>query len=395
MKRTEGRRAVVAPARSAGAKGAAQVLGGRGDLLFLFSVLALAAYGVVCVYSASSYNAAVQYGDALYFFKKQAVGFVLGTAAMVGVSLIPYRKLKKISLPALVLSLICLALVFVPGLGKSNYGATRWIGFGSFTIQPSELAKLGFVLFTAAYFSKDPARLTSFAGSLPVLVAGGAVCVRVLLEPNMSVTMCVGALMIGMLFLGGVSKKALLAVCIPVLLAVPALIAAAPYRLQRLSAFVDPWASPKEEGYQLIQSLYALGNGDLFGVGLFRSRQKFRFLPFAESDFILSVIAEETGFFGVLALFALIGFIVWRGFRIAVSCKNFYGYMLAGGITLAFAVQAALNAMVVSGCIPPTGLPLPLVSAGNTSLVVTMTGMGIVYGISRHTDRPQNIRCTT
>lgn len=366
----------------------------KGDLFFLAAVLLLAGWGVVCVYAASSYNAEVQYGDEFYFFKKQLIGFVLGTAAMAGVSFIPYERLKKIGIPALVVSLVLLALVFIPGVGRSNYGATRWIGIGPITIQPSELAKLGFVLFAAGYFAKDPARMRTLRGCLPVLGAGLGICVLIILEPNMSVTMCVGAIMIGMLFLAGVSKKALAAVCVPVLLAVPALIIAEPYRLQRLSAFMDPWASPKEEGYQLIQSLYALSNGNLFGVGLFNSRQKYRFLPFAESDFILSVIAEETGFFGVLCMFALIAFIVWRGFRIAARCGNFYGFLLAGGITLAFAVQSALNALVVSGCIPPTGLPLPLVSAGNTSLIVTMVGMGVVYGISRHTTNAKFIQCT-
>ena len=366
----------------------------KGDLFFLAAVLLLAGWGVVCVYAASSYNAEVQYGDEFYFFKKQLIGFVLGTAAMAGVSFIPYERLKKIGIPALVVSLVLLALVFIPGLGRSNYGATRWIGIGPITIQPSELAKLGFVLFAAGYFAKDPARMRTLRGCLPVLGAGLGICVLIILEPNMSVTMCVGAIMIGMLFLAGASKKALAAVCVPVLLAVPALIIAEPYRLQRLSAFMDPWASPKEEGYQLIQSLYALSNGNLFGVGLFNSRQKYRFLPFAESDFILSVIAEETGFFGVLCMFALIAFIVWRGFRIAARCGNFYGFLLAGGITLAFAVQSALNALVVSGCIPPTGLPLPLVSAGNTSFIVTMAGMGIVYGISRHTPNAKFIQCT-
>ena len=366
----------------------------KGDLFFLAAVLLLAGWGVVCVYAASSYNAEVQYGDEFYFFKKQLIGFVLGTAALAGVSFVPYEKLKKIGIPALVVSLVLLALVFIPGVGRSNYGATRWIGIGPITIQPSELAKLGFVLFTAGYFAKDPARMRTLRGCLPVLGAGLGICVLIILEPNMSVTMCVGAIMIGMLFLAGASKKALAAVCVPVLLAVPALIIAEPYRLQRLSAFMDPWASPKEEGYQLIQSLYALSNGNLFGVGLFNSRQKYRFLPFAESDFILSVIAEETGFFGVLCMFALIAFIVWRGFRIAARCGNFYGFLLAGGITLAFAVQSALNALVVSGCIPPTGLPLPLVSAGNTSLIVTMAGMGIVYGISRHTPNAKFIQCT-
>ena len=359
---------------------------GRGDLLFLGAVILLAGLGLVFVYSASSYNAKVQYGDEFFFFKKQLIGFVIGLACMIAVSFLPYEKLKRGGLPALIISLVLLALVFVPGLSKSNYGATRWIGFGSFTIQPSEIAKYGFVMFTAAYFAKDIGRMRKFTGILPVLLAGISVCILIMLEPNMSVTMCVGAIMIGMIFLGGASLKTLLCICVPVLFAVPALIIAEPYRLKRLSAYLDPWASPRGEGYQLIQSLYALGNGKFFGVGLFKSRQKYRFLPFAESDFILSIIAEETGFFGVLLLFLLIGFVVWRGFRIARNCRDFYGYMLVSGIILAFAVQSALNALVVSGTIPPTGLPLPLISAGNTSLIVTMTGMGVVYGASRHTE---------
>ena len=224
----------------------------KGDVLFLAAVLVLAAYGVVCVWSASCYNAEVQYGDSMYFFRKQLVGFLLGAAAMIGISFLPYDKLRRIRIPALIISLILLALVFVPGLGKSNYGATRWIGFGSFTIQPSEIAKLGFVIFTAGYFVKDPARMRTLKGCLPVLGAGLAICVLIMLEPNMSVTMCVGAIMIGMLFLAGISKKAIAVICIPVLLAVPVLIMMEPYRLQRLSAFMNPWASPKDEGYQLI-----------------------------------------------------------------------------------------------------------------------------------------------
>ena len=357
---------------------------GKGDVALFVCVVLLAAYGVVCVYSASCYNAEVQYGDSLYFFKKQLVGFLLGLGAMVGTGLFDYRRLRKFGLPALIFSLGLLALVFVPGVGKSNYGATRWIGIGSLTVQPSELAKFAYVMFAAGYVAKDPARVGNFRGILPLLGGGLGICALIMLEPNMSVTMCVGALMLGMIFLSGTPWKNVAILCVPVLFAVPALILAAPYRLQRLSAFLDPWASPKDEGYQLIQSLYALANGNLFGVGLFRSRQKYRFLPFAESDFILAVIGEETGFFGVLALFAVIGFVVWRGFRIANRCDNLYGYLLASGITLAFAVQSALNALVVSGSIPPTGLPLPLISAGNTSLIITMAGMGVLYNISRH-----------
>ena len=189
--------------------------------------------------------------------------------------------------------------------------------------------------------------------------------------------------MLALIFLCGTNIKTLALVLIPCALAVPALIIAEPYRLQRLSAFLDPWSSPLDEGYQLIQSLYALGNGGMFGVGLFNSTQKYRFLPFAESDFILSVMGEELGLVGILLFFAACVFIIWRGLRIARRCKNRFGYLLAAGFTLVYGIQVAVNALVVSGSIPPTGLPLPLISSGNTSLIITMASMGVLYNISR------------
>ncbi len=365
---------------------------GRGDLLFLGAVILIAGAGVLFVYSASSYNAQIQYGDALYFFKKQLAGFALGLVCMISVSFLDCEKFRRLGLPVLLFALVLLVLVFVPGLGKTTYGATRWIVIGPLSVQPSELAKYGLIFFAAGYFARSPARMRTFRGILPVLGAGLSVCALVILEPNMSVTVCIGAIMLGLLFLAGTSFKTFALISLPVLAAIPALILAEPYRLQRLSAFLDPWASPKEEGYQLIQSLYALANGNFFGVGLFRSRQKYRFLPFAESDFILSVIAEETGFFGILLFFGLVVFLLVRGVRIAKRCDSLYSYLLVCGILFAFAIQTVLNALVVSGCIPPTGLPLPLVSAGNTSLVVTMTGMGIVYGASRHSENKKHIR---
>lgn len=156
-----------------------------------------------------------------------------------------------------------------------------------------------------------------------------------------------------------------------------------PYRLQRLSAFLDPWASPKDEGYQLIQSLYALGNGGPFGTGLFNSTQKYRFLPFAESDFILAIMGEELGFVGLIIFFACCAFIVWRGFKIAKNCGDRFGFLLAAGFTMVYGIQVVINALVVTGTIPPTGLPLPLISSGNTSLIITMVSMGVLYNISR------------
>ncbi len=344
----------------------------------------LSAFGIVAIYSASNYVAKTQYGDAWYFVKKQLVGFLLGIAAMWGCAKFDYRRLrgKKARYIALFLPMALLALVFVPGLGKSNYGATRWIGIGGVTLQPSELAKYGLVVFIAAYLSDDMGRVRTFKGALPVLLAGGGICALIMLEPNMSVTMCVGLLMLGMLFLGGMKIKHFLIIFIPALLVVPVMILAEPYRLSRLSAFLDPWENPRGEGYQLIQSLYALGNGGWFGTGLFRSRQKYRFLPFAESDFILSIIGEEVGFVGVTLLFLTCGLLIWRGIKAAKGASDFFSFFLAAGITLVYAIQTALNALVVSGSIPPTGLPLPLVSAGNTSLIITMASMGVLYRIS-------------
>lgn len=354
-----------------------------GDVPLLICVFGMACFGCLMIYSASSYTAEVQYGDSLYFVKKQILGLVIGTAAMIGGCFLPYKKLEKLKIPAVIVSAILLALVFVPGIGVTNYGATRWIGFGGFTLQPSEIAKYSFALFAAAYFSKNYRSVKTVKGVLPVLGVGLLFCLLIIIEPNMSITMCLGLLMLGLIFLSGTGFKTFVIILIPFVLAVPLLIILEPYRLQRLSAFINPWASPKDEGYQLIQSLYALGNGGFFGVGLFNSTQKYRFLPFAESDFILSVMGEELGFLGLALFFAICVFIIFRGMRIARNCKDRFGFLLAAGFTLVYGIQVAINALVVSGAIPPTGLPLPLISSGNTSLIITMFSMGVVYNVSR------------
>lgn len=354
-----------------------------GDLPLLACVLLMVVFGCVMIYSASSYVGEVQFGDKLYFVKKQLIGVVLGIAAVVGVQFVNYEKLAKLKYPAVIVAAVMLALVFVPHVGITNYGATRWIGFGSFTVQPSEIAKYAFVIFAAAHFSKNYDKVKTVKGVAPVLLVGIAFCLLIIAEPNMSITMCVGLLMLAMIFLSGTNLKTFAIILIPCAIAVPLLIVLEPYRLQRLSAFIDPWASPKGDGYQLIQSLYALGNGGLFGVGLFNSTQKYRFLPFAESDFIMSVMGEELGFFGLALFFLVSFFIIFRGFKIARECEDRFGYLLASGITLVYGIQVVINALVVSGTIPPTGLPLPLISSGNTSLIITMASMGVLYSISR------------
>ncbi len=358
---------------------------GKGDIWILILTVALAGFGIVAIYSASHYVAETQYNDGLYFVKKQVLGFVLGLIAMIFCARFNYRilQVKKARWIALILSMILLALVFVPGLGKTNYGATRWIGIGGFTLQPSEIAKYGFVIFAASYMSEDMSKMRTLKGLIPVLLAGAGICVLIILEPNMSVTMCVGTLMLGMLFLGGMKIKYFMMIFIPAMLAVPLMILAEPYRISRLSAFLDPWENPRGEGYQLIQSLYALGNGGWFGTGLFNSRQKYRFLPFAESDFILSIIGEELGFVGIAILFLTCALLIFCGIRAARKADDFFSFLLASGITLVYGIQTLINALVVSGSIPPTGLPLPLISSGNTSLIITMGSMGILYSISK------------
>ena len=353
-----------------------------GDFLLLFSVLLLSVIGLIFVYSASKYSAGVTYGNQFYVVGKHLVGLLIGFAFMLFSANTSFIKYSKIAVVFLVFSIVLLLLVFTP-LGYSNYGATRWIKIMGVTIQPSEIAKISFVLFVAYYFSKRPTRAKSLLGVLPVIISGGVICLCIILEPNMSITVCFGLLMLVLLFVAGMKISHFAIIFVPIILCVPLLIALEPYRLNRLSAFLNPWASPKGEGYQLLQSLYALGSGGWFGVGLFNSRQKFRFLPFSESDFILAVIGEEVGFIGLLFLFALILFIVIRGIRIATRAKNFFGFMIAMGITSIFGIQSLVNVLVVTGSIPPTGLPLPLVSAGNTSLIVFLFSFGILYNVSK------------
>ncbi len=354
----------------------------KGDIFLLLLVVLLALIGVVFVYSASNYNALKDYGNKYYFVSKQIVGVGIGLACMLFTANFNYKKYFKLGLPAYLIGIFLLCLVFVPGVGVESYGAKRWIGFAGVTLQPSEIAKFAYVFLCAGYLGKSPEKTDSFKNVLPIIIAGGVICFLIIIEPNMSITMCVGLLMILLLFASGVKIKHILIILIPIVLAVPVLIILEPYRLKRLYAFIDPWASPKGEGYQLIQSLYALGSGGWWGVGLFNSRQKYKYLPFSESDFILSVIGEEIGLVGVILLFAIIFLVVIKGFKIAGKSKDFYGYILSVGITGIFCIQAIINALVVTGSIPPTGLPLPLISSGNTSIIVFMAMFGVLYNVS-------------
>ena len=348
------------------------------------TAVVLSAIGLLFIYSASCYSAELTYGDPFRYVETQAVALVLGVTAMLALSFLRPEKLQKAAAPLFLLGIALLAAVFIPGLGMESYGAKRWLDLGFFTVQPSEYAKYAMAVFLAAFAAKRGVH--TFPRALFFLASAGVVCLLLLMEPNMSVTLCVGAAAFALLFAAGAKPSHLIVILIPVVICGVALVVAEPYRVRRLLAFLDPWASPLDEGYQLIQSYYALGSGGLFGVGLFASRQKYLFLPFAESDFILSVIGEETGFFGVLGVLLLFAVAVTRGALIAVRARDRFSCYTAAGITALLGVQVLMNAAVVCGAVPPTGLPLPFVSSGGTSLVCSFAAVGVLLAVSRYSE---------
>jgi len=364
---------------------------GQADILLYAVTLLLVAFGVLMVYSASMYNAAVNFGNEFHFMFKQLLGAIFGLGCMFALTFIDYRKLIKARYIILGISIVLLILVFVPGIGVENFGARRWINFPFFTLQPSEIAKFAFIIFTAAYMAKHHKRMTTFKGILPVLFVGVVICILIILEPNMSITMVMGLLMFAMLFMGGMRIKHFVVLIIPFAALIPTLILIEPYRMSRLMAFLDPWESPLGEGFQLIQSYYSLGSGGFFGLGLFNSRQKYLFLPFSESDFILSIIGEEFGLFGCMILFAGFVFLIARAIRIAQNAPDRFGCYLASGIAAIVAIQTLVNIAVVTGSIPPTGLPLPFISSGSSSLIVFMSGVGILQSIARSSHKSVKI----
>ena len=352
--------------------------------LLVILVVMLCGIGVTFIYSASNYSAGVLYGDSMYFVTKQIIGFVIGVVLMLVISKFNYHNFTRMHIVIVIVSIVMLVLVFVPFIGMSANGANRWVGFGPVSIQSSEVAKFGFVIFASVYMSKNYKAMFTFKGMLPVLAVGGVMCLLVLMEPNLSVTICLGLVMLAMLYIGGVRKKYFVILFCLALLLVPVLIIIEPYRLYRLFAFINPWANPQGEGFQLIQSLYSLGAGGLFGVGLFNSMQKYLFLPFAESDFILAIIGEEVGFLGLILLFAIYLLVVSIGYKIALNAKDRLGTLLAFGITSLIAFQTLINVAVVTGSIPPTGIPLPFISAGGSGLIVFMCAIGILINIAKN-----------
>ncbi|MDR0287895.1 MAG: putative lipid II flippase FtsW [Clostridiales bacterium] len=323
--------------------------------------------------------------DAYYFLKRQLLWVVLGIAAMFILSRIDYKFLGKYSFIALIVSLVLLALVLVPGLGVTTNGATRWLGYGSLTFQPSELVKITLILFFAYSMSrpKQQENIKKFPVFLMYLGIIGITDLLLYKEPHVSGILIITVVGIFLLFMSGARIRHFLFFAIPGMAAIIILAIKLEHVRTRIIAFMDPFNYAQGEGWQVIQSLIAIGSGGLFGRGLGRSIQKYMYLPEPFNDFIFSILAEELGFIGVFAVLALFVVFIWRGYKIAVSSSDKFGSLLAAGITTLIAVQVIMNIAVVTSSMPVTGVALPFFSYGGSSLLFVMADMGILLNVSK------------
>jgi cell division protein FtsW len=355
------------------------------DFVIFFAVLALLAIGVVMVYSSSAVSANVNYNDGYYFLKRQLVWAALGIAAMFFTMSVDYHIWRRLATPIILVTLGLLVLVLVPGLGKVVNGARRWLGFGSLYLQPSEIAKISMVLFCSESLARNQDKITSFVkGLLPQLLLLLVIFGLILKEPDLGTALAIGGTIFVLLFTAGAKVCHLASLGLTGVAGVIIAIIVEPYRLRRLLAFSDPWADPLDSGYHIIQSLYAIGSGGLFGVGLGRSREKFLYLPEPHTDFIFAIIGEELGLIGTVTVIILFFLFAWRGLKVAIAAPDIYGSILAAGLTSMIVVQALMNIAVVTASMPVTGIPLPFLSFGGSALIFTLAGVGILLNISRH-----------
>ncbi len=354
------------------------------DLLLFFTVILLALFGLLMIYSASYVWAEYKFNDPYKFVKNQALFFLIGCFLMLWISKVPYQKYLKFNKPILLISLTLLILVLIPGIGTIRNGSRSWFGIGSFGVQPSEFAKIAILIFAAKYLSYHEKDMQSFKkGILPLLSLILFVFFLIMLQPDFGTGVILVMSGIGVMFVAGANFKFFLKLGVLGILGIVVLILIAPYRLERILSFLDPWQDPLGSGFQMIQSLYAIGPGGLFGYGLGNSRQKHFYLPEPQTDFIFSIISEEFGFLGVLIVSSLFLIIIYKGFQISRNCMDLFGKYLAFGLTFSLSFQTILNLMVVVGLIPVTGVTLPFLSYGGSSLLITMISMGILLNISR------------
>lgn len=359
---------------------------GEVDYGIFYSLFLLLSIGIVMIYSASSFYAMFKYKNSMYYLIRQGAFAIIGVIALLMVMRVDYHKLKKIT-PYLLIGTIPLliAVFFFPEVN----GARRWIKLGILSFQPSELTKYVVVMFLAMSIDLKGDRIKRFwDGLIPYLVVAGFFAGMILLEKNMSIASIIMIVTFIMLFVAGGQNKHLFGIIFPAMFTLAIFfIFSSDYRRARMLNFIDPWKDAAGDGYQLIQSFYALGAGGITGLGLGESRQKILYMPEPHNDFIFSIIGEELGLVGCFFIIGLFLFLIWRGIRVAMKAKDTYGKLLAVGITSIIAVQAIINIAVVTGSMPVTGVPMPFISYGGTSLVINLMAMGILLNISSQVDK--------
>ena len=358
-------------------------------LAILGIVGALTLLGLVMVISASSVSDLKDHGTTWFSFKRQAMWALIGTFGLIVAFRVHYRRWRAWVGPMLIVAIVLLLLVLVPGVGTEVNGSSRWIGLGALRVQPSEFAKLAVLLFVAKLLAdrerEGKARVTRLTLK-PTLVVFGGVAALLMLQPNLGTTIVLGAIVLTILFVSGARLHHLGGIALAGTAGATFLALQASYRRARVTAFLDPWADPSNTGYQTIQSLVGIASGGLVGVGLGASRAKYDFLPEASTDFIFAIIAEELGLLGAAAVIGLFVALAFFGVRVALDTAEPFGRLVAAGITAWFAVQAFINIGAVVAVLPITGVPLPFVSFGGSSLVVTMVAAGILANIASHAD---------
>lgn len=355
------------------------------DYTLFTVVIILYGLGLLMVLSASSHLGVLKYDTPYYFFIRQFIFGVIGICVMLVLSRINYKVYKNFSGLIFLGAIGLLCLVLVPGIGSGEIrGAKRWIYIG-FNLQPSEVAKLAIIIFLSARISMNPERIKKFwTGLVPYFLIIGIVAGLLYLEPHYSAIGIIGLISVIILFAGGAKISHFVSLGLAILPVGIIGIYIAKYRVDRIVSFLDPWSDLQDGGWQVIQSLYALGSGGLFGLGLGQSRQKYTYLPDAHNDFVLSIWGEELGFIGMVFVIILFGILIWRGVVIATKAPDMFSGLVAIGITMLIAIQIILNIAIITSFFPVTGMPVPFMSYGGTSLLMFMSCIGILLNISRY-----------
>lgn len=355
------------------------------DKILKTIVIILASFGTIMIYSASSIWAEYKFGNEYRFFFSQVIFLAVGIAIMTILSKIDYRIYSKHANKILLICLTLLILVLIPGIGTVRNGSRSWFGIGGLGIQPSELSKIGLIIFTAKYLSKNEKDMRSIKlGILPIMGIIILFFGLIMLEPDFGTGMVITLTLVVMIFISESKISFFIGCGIVGLLGIVALIIVAPYRMARIISFINPWVDPLGSGFQIIQSLYAIGPGGLLGMGFMKSRQKYFYLPEPQTDFIFSIISEEFGFLGVLLVSISFFSIFYTSLKIFFKTKDLFGKYLVFGLSFGIILQAILNLAVVVGLVPVTGVTLPFLSYGGSSLLVSMASIGIILSVSKH-----------